>query len=365
MRIGLIAPPFLAVPPPTYGGTELVIDVLARGLQEAGHEVRLFTVGESTCPVPRAWWYDRAVQPIGLGAPEATQVTAAYAEFADVDVVHDHTLLGPLVFGGRGGPPVVTTCHTPFTADLVPVYAEIARRVSVVAISRSQRVSAPTIPISRVVHHGLDLRQYPPGAGAGGYLLFLARMSPDKGPHRAIRIARAAGRRLVIVSKMREPDEVAFFASEVEPLLGPGVEFIGEVDSAERVRLLQEATALLNPIQWPEPFGLNMIEALACGTPVLALRHGAAREIVTDGRTGFLRSDADDLVECVERLDLIDRADCRAEAVRRFSMRRMVDDYLEVYTEAMLGHGSSRSPVPAGPELPRARASSRSRVELG
>ena len=357
MRIGLIAPPFLTVPPTGYGGTELVIDVLARGLQEAGHDVRLFTVEESTCPVPRAWWYERAVQPMGLGAAEATQVTAAYAELADVDVVHDHTLLGPLVFSGRGGPPVVTTCHSPFTADLRKVYTEIARRASVVAISRSQRASAPMLPITRVVPHGLDLRQYAPGAGAGGYLLFLARMSPDKGPHRAIRIARAAGRRLVIVSKMREPEEFAFFASEVEPLLGPDVEFVGEVDSAERVRLLQEATALLNPIQWPEPFGLTMIEALACGTPVLALRHGAAPEIVTDGRTGFLRSDADDLVECVDRLDLIDRSDCRAEALRRFSMRRMVDDYLDVYTEAMLGHCGPDRPVPAGPELPRARAS--------
>jgi glycosyltransferase involved in cell wall biosynthesis len=357
VRIGLIAPPFLAVPPPTYGGTELVIDVLARGLQEAGHDVTLFTVRESTCPVPRAWWYDEAVQPIGLGAAEATQVTAAYAELADVDVVHDHTLLGPLVFGGRGGPPVVTTCHSPFTADLLQVYAEIARRVSVVAISRSQRASAPTIPISRVVHHGLDLRQYPPGAGTGGYLLFLARMSPDKGPHRAIRIARAAGRRLVIVSKMREPDELAFFGSEVKPLLGPDVEFTGEVSAADRIRLLQDATALLNPIEWPEPFGLNMIEALACGTPVLTLRHGAAPEIVTEGRTGFLRNDADALVECVERLDVINRADCRAEAQRRFSMRRMVDDYLDVYAEAMVGDCGPDRPGPIEPELPRARAS--------
>jgi len=340
MRIGLIAPPFLAVPPPLYGGTELVVDVLSRGLQNAGHGVRLFTVGESTCPVPRSWWYERAVQPLGIGAAEATQVTAAYRELDDVDVVHDHTLLGPLAFAGRGTPPVVTTCHSPFTADLLQVYAEIARRASVVAISRSQRATAATIPISRVVYHGLDLREYPQGAGEGGYLLFLARMSPDKGPHRAIRIARAAGRRLVIVSKMREADEIAFFTSEVEPLLGPDIDCVGEVSGAERVRLLGDAEALLNPIEWPEPFGLNMIEALACGTPVLTLAHGAAPEIVTDGRTGFLRTEADALVDCVDQLQLIDRSECRAEAERRFSMRRMVRDYLDVYLDAIHDDGA-------------------------
>jgi Glycosyltransferase len=344
MRIGLIAPPFLAVPPPLYGGTELVLDVLARGLQNAGHEVRLFTVRESTCLVPKAWWYERAVQPLGLASAEATQVTAAYRELDDVDVVHDHTLLGPLVFAGRGGPPVVTTCHSPFTADLLQVYAEIARRASVVAISRSQRASAPTIPISRVVYHGLDLRQYPQGAGNGGYLLFLARMSSDKGPHRAIQIARAAGRRLVLMAKMREADELAFFTSEVEPLLGPDVDLVGEVSRAERVRLLQGAEALLNPIEWREPFGLNMIEALACGTPVLTLAHGAAPEIVTDGRTGFVRTEADALVDCVDRLDLIDRSECRAEVVRRFSMQRMVEDYLDVYVDAMQGDGVAGEP---------------------
>ena len=348
MRIGLIAPPFLPVPPPSYGGTELVIDVLARGMQEAGHDVRLFTVGESTCPVPSDWWYAHAVEPMGLGAAEATQVTAAYRELADVDVVHDHTLLGPLAFGGRVGRPVVTTCHSPFTADLRQVYAQIADRVPIVAISQSQRACAPGLPISRVIHHGLDLRQYAPGTDSG-YLLFLARMSADKGPHRAIQIARASGRKLVIAAKMREPDERAFFRATVEPQLGPDVRFVGEVTFAERVRLLQGAAALLNPIEWPEPFGLNMLEALACGTPVLTLRHGAAPEIVADGLTGFVRGQAEELVECVDRLSQIDRSDCRAEAQRRFSMQRMVDDYLEVYTDAISGDCGGDWPVQ--PEL--------------
>jgi glycosyltransferase involved in cell wall biosynthesis len=258
MRVGLIAPPFLAVPPALYGGTELVIDVLARGLVEAGQEVRLFTIGDSTCPVPRRWWFAHPATPIGLGEAEVTQVTAAYAELSDVDVVHDHTLVGPLAFAGRVPAPVVVTCHSRLSAELSPAYSQIGQRALLVAISQTQADSAPSVPVAAVIHHGLDLGQYEVGPGDGDYLLFVARMCADKGPHHAIRIARAAGRRLVIVAKMREAAEVAFFRSEVEPLLGPDVEIVGELSAPERIRLLQGASALLNPIQWPEPFGLTL-----------------------------------------------------------------------------------------------------------
>ena len=349
MRVGLIAPPFLAVPPVLYGGTELVIDVLARGLVEAGHEVRLFTVGDSTCPVPRRWWFAHGATPIGLGEAEVTQVTAAYAALSDVDIIHDHTLVGPLAFAGRVQAPVVVTCHSRFSAELSPAYAQIGQRALVVAISQAQRDSAPSVPVAAVIHHGLDLVQYEAGCGDGDYLLFLARMCADKGPHHAIRIARAAGRRLIVVAKMREAAEVAFFRSEVEPLLGPDVEIVAELSAPERIRLLQGASALLNPIQWPEPFGLTMIEAMACGTPVLTLRYGAAPEIVTDGVTGFLRQVPEDLVACVDQLDCLDRSKCRDEVERRFSMRRMTDDYLAVYTRALQERESGTCGRPGGP----------------
>ena len=349
MRVGLIAPPFLAVPPALYGGTELVIDVLARGLVEAGHEVRLFTIGDSTCPVPRRWWFAHPATPIGLGEAEVTQVTAAYAELSDVDVVHDHTLVGPLAFAGRVPAPVVVTCHSRLSAELSPAYAQIGQRALLVAISQSQADSAPSVPVAAVIHHGLDLGQYEVGPGDGDYLLFVARMCADKGPHHAIRIARAAGRRLVVVAKMREAAEVAFFRSEVEPLLGPDVEIVGELSAPERIRLLQGASALLNPIQWPEPFGLTMIEALACGTPVLTTCCGAAPEIVTDGVTGFLRQAPQDLAACVDQLDSLDRSKCRDEVERRFSMRRMTDDYLAVYTRALDAQNSCTSWRPGVP----------------
>ena len=229
MRIGLIAPPWLPVPPPGYGGTEVVIDNLARGLQELGHDVRLFTVGDSTCPVPLEFLYPTEVTPMDADIPEAAHVLAAYDALADVDIIHDHTILGPLVAGRRGirQPPVVTTNHGLFTSQTRRIFAEVARHAWIVAISHSQALASGGIPIASVIHHGIDLEVYQPGPGDGGYLLFVGRMCADKGVHLAVRVARRAGQRLVIVAKMREPAERAYFEQRVRPLLGPGDEHPG------------------------------------------------------------------------------------------------------------------------------------------
>ena len=197
MRIGLIAPPWIPVPPPAYGGTEEVIDNLARGLTALGHDVRLFTIGESTCPVPRQWLYRSPAEPIGATAPEAAHVLAAYDTLADTDIIHDHTELGPLLAGRRGiaRQPVVTTIHGPVTGRNRRALAQIARHASIAAISRAHARSFGDIPVAAVIHHGIDLDIYKPGPGTGGYLLFTGRMSPDKGVHHAVRVARrAAGR---------------------------------------------------------------------------------------------------------------------------------------------------------------------------
>ncbi|MDO8107851.1 glycosyltransferase family 4 protein [Isoptericola sp. b441] len=337
MRIGLVAPPFVEVPPERYGGTEAVVDTLARGLQEAGHEVRLFSLRCSRCPVPTSFWYERPAEPMGAASAEAAHVVAAYAELDGVDVVHDHSLLGPLVFAGRAPMPVVTTCHNPFTADLRLVYRQVAAHAALVAVSYAQRRSAPELPVLRVIHHGLDLRGVPIGSGSGGYLAFLGRMGPDKGAARAARVARAAGLPLRIAAKMRAPDEVGYFETEVLPLLGDGVEFLGEVDAAQRAALLAGAVALVNPIRWPEPFGLAMIEALATGTPVVALAYGSAPEVVRHGETGFLCHDEDELVVALRHIGTLDRAACRADVEARFTMQRMVADYVRVYEQVRLG----------------------------
>ena len=331
MRIGLIAPPWLPVPPRGYGGTEAVVDNLARGLTDLGHDIRLFSVGESTCPVARCHLYDRAMAPMGNSELEAAHVVAAYEELADVDIIHDHTTIGPLIGPRPTGPPVVTTSHGIFDAVRRRTYARIAEQAAIIAISHAQKRSAAPIPISAVIHHGIDLDAYQTGPGGGGYVLFIGRMCEDKGVHRAVRIARQAGRKLLIVTTIREPEERRYYEERVQPLLGPDDPEPREEPLRRRIELLGAADALLNPIGWPEPFGLVMAEALACGTPVLAFPNGAAPEIIEHGKTGFLCADEYDMIAALEQLPLIDRANCRLAAEQRFSLQRMAREHAALY----------------------------------
>jgi glycosyltransferase involved in cell wall biosynthesis len=333
MRIGLIAPPWIPVPPPGYGGTEEVIDDLARGLAALGHDVRLFTVGESTCPVSRRWLYSSPAEPMGDPFREAAHVGAAYPALAGTDIIHDHTELGPLLAGRRGicHQPVVTTVHGPVTPRNRRMLAETARHTSIVAISRAHARSFGDIPVAAVIHHGIDLDAYKPGSGTGGYLLFTGRMSPDKGVHHAVRVARRAGWPLVITAKIREPAERAYFDEQVRPLLGPDDDMLPEQPLAARAALMGNAAALLNPITWPEPFGLVMAQALATATPVLAFPNGAAPEIIDHGRTGYLCRDEDEMTAAVAHIGEIGRWQCRAAAQRQFSLARMAADYERLY----------------------------------
>ena len=328
----MIAPPWVTVPPVGYGGTESVVDTLARGLLALGHEVSLFTIGDSTCPVDRRWVYPHAVVPMGRTASECRHVQAAYDALVDCDLVHDHTTVGPVWAAAlRPDVPVVHTVHSAFDEETRSVYARVGSWVTMNAISRSQRDSEPEVAIATVIHHGIEPERYVVGAGDGGYAAFVGRSSPDKGAHDAIEIARRAGVPLRIAAKMREPDEVDYFRKHIEPHLGPDVEFLGEIGPAERARLLAGAVALLNPITWPEPFGLVRVEAMAGGTPVIAFRSGAAPEIVTQGTTGFLCADVDDAVAALRAVGHLDRAACRAEVEGRFSARRMTRDYVTLY----------------------------------
>ena len=343
MRVGVIAPPWIPVPPTAYGGTEAVVDNLARGLQSQGHDVQLFTVGDSTCPVPRLHLHERGAVPMGDSAEEAAHVLAAYEAFADVDVIHDHTVLGPLL-ALRASPvqkPVVVTHHGPFNATNQRYLTDVARTADVVAISRSHAEGSGSVPISFVVRHGIDLDVYRPGpaatAGAGGYLLFVGRMCADKGVSTAVRVARASGRRLVLATKMREASERQYFEQEVRPLLCPQDDLHVEAPLELRRELLHGALALINPIAWREPFGLVMAEALATGTPVLGFPQGAAPEVVEHGVTGYLCRDEADMVAAVERVGGIDRSACRKAAERRFGMDRMARDYATVYRRILDG----------------------------
>ncbi len=352
MRIGVIAPPWAPVPPVLYGGTEAVVDRLARGYRAAGHDVLLFTTGDATADVRRAWALPEAEGTrMGMTAPELRHVIAAYDAVADCDVVHDHTLAGPVYASRFPDRPTVTTAHGHFDAELAAIYRRVAPQVPLIAISHAQRRTVPDIPVTRVIHHGVDVTDFPEGDGQGGYALFLGRMSEDKGAHRAIDVAAKAGVVLKMAAKMRDPWEFDYFERMVRPRLGPGIEYLGEVPHAEKLQLLAGAQALVNPIRWPEPFGLVMLEALACGTPVLAFAEGAAPEIVASGRTGFLCADEGEMALRLSNVGALSRTDCRAAVAGYFSTARMVDEHLQLFEQVIAGWPRARGgpvPLPGG-----------------
>jgi glycosyltransferase involved in cell wall biosynthesis len=315
----------------------MVIDVLARGLQTAGHEVVLFASGDSTCPVSRRWAYRRSLGTEMSPEAELKHVEQAYESLVgEVDIIHDHTVLGPWrLLSKPVATPVVTTNHGQLNAKMASWYEPISRRLPLIAISHDQAASAAGVTARAVIHHGIDVSRFPVGAGEGGYVAFLGRMSPDKGAHRAIGAARAAGVPIRLAAKIWEGAERAFFREAVEPLLGPDAVFVGELGGQDKLEFLAAAAALLNPIRWPEPFGLVMIEALACGTPVISYLEGAAPEIITDGVNGFLCADEQSMAEAIGRAWLLDRSACRASVEERFSAKRMVRDHVRVYRQVI------------------------------
>jgi glycosyltransferase involved in cell wall biosynthesis len=265
----------------------------------------------------------------------------------EFDVIHSHLdVLGlPAWRGCRA--PVVSTLHGRLDLPGLPDLLREFDDQPLVSISDAQRAPAPDACWAATIHHGLPLAPYTVGPGRGDYVVFLGRISPEKRPDAAITIARRAGVRLVITAKVDRVDR-EYFATVVEPLLRePGVEFVGEVDDAAKVALLRDARALLFPILWPEPFGLAMIEALACGTPVLTRRCGSTPEIVDDPRVGVVADDDDALVAALGRLDQLDRAACRAHVERRFTVGRMADAYEALYRRLMAERAAAGGTLPA------------------
>jgi len=319
MRIAQIAPLAEAVPPKLYGGTERVVSYLTEELVRLGHDVTLFASGDSETAAPLALMLER--------------VRAQAEEF---DILHFHLQHVHLPLFRPLARRTVTTVHGRVDpAELAPLYREFSE-MPLVSISTAQRRPLPFANWVATVHHGLarEVCPFNPAfnhPARGGYFAFLGRVAPEKGLERAIEIARRAGVRLRIAAKIDAADE-EYFEREIVPLLAaPGMEFIGEVNEAQKPAFLGNATALVFPIDWPEPFGLAMIEAMSCGTPVIAWRHGSVPEVVEDGRSGFIVDSMQEALAALDKAARLDRLGVRTRFEERFSAARMAQDYLSVY----------------------------------
>jgi glycosyltransferase involved in cell wall biosynthesis len=337
MRIAQVAPLYESVPPQRYGGTERVISWLTEALAEMGHEVTLFASGDSVtsaklvAPCPRGLWHDPDCKE--TLPHHVHMMNMVFQDVSRFDVLHFHTdyLHFPLLRQRRCRS--VTTIHGRLhTPDLKSLFEEY-EEVPLVSISDSQRLPLPDANWAATVYHGLPRGLHTFRSDPGNYLAFLGRISPEKRLDRAIEIARVSGRQLKVAAKVY-PEERTYFAEAIQPLLEQSrsfVEFVGEVGGREKDEFLGGAAALLFPIDWAEPFGLVMIEALACGTPVIAWRNGSVPEIVEDSVTGFVVEDIGQAVRSVAQIGSLSRSNCRKAFEDRFEASRMAADYLEVY----------------------------------
>jgi len=335
MRIAVVAPCWFPVPPVGYGGIEWVVSLLADGLVDSGHDVTLFASGDSHTKANLA--YAHAAAPsewIGRSFWELRHVLHCFERADEFDVVNDHS--GPLAatLGAAIDTPLVHTVHGPLEGEPGLLYdqvAAVAPDTALVSLSMNQRKPRPNLNWIANCPNALDLSVYPFRPYRGDYLLFLGRLSPDKGAHRAVAVAMEAELPLKIAGKMREPKEHEYFAEFVEPHLGDGIEWLGEVSHGQKVELLQHARATLFPIEWEEPFGLVMIESMACGTPVIATSRGAVPEVIEHGRSGIVVDDYRLIPAALEEADRLDPRELRRYVEERFSPLRMVRDYSKAF----------------------------------
>lgn len=336
MKVAQVAPPWYPIPPKGYGGIELIVSHLAEGLVDCGHEVTLFASGGSETKANLASVFDvPPTEQIGLVYPDLVHAFSAYLKAANFDIIHDHSgLIGP-VLGSLVTTPVLHTLHGPATKNALRLYGMLGDRIYFNAISKYQRKCFGDLNFVATIYNSIDVDGYPFATQKDGYLLFLGRMNPEKGAHIAVEVAEKSRKKLLMVTKISEEREKRYFKDKVEPLLTKNVEIIGEVDLKTKGELYKNAGCTLFPIQWPEPFGLVMVESMATGTPVIAFRNGATPEVISHEKTGFVVDSAEEMVEAVKRADTIDPEACRREAEERFSTRRMVKDYERAYRKML------------------------------
>ncbi len=335
MRIAMVSPLYESVPPKLYGGTERVVSYLTEELVRLGHDVTLFASGDSQttarlispCPTSLRLWKDSKDHIVH----HVLMVEKVYQMAKGFDVIHFNIDYLHYPLFRRCSTPHVTTLHGRLDhQDQFPLYWEF-KEMPVVSISNAQRKPVPWLNWAGTVYHGLPEGLYAFHETSGKYLAFIGRISPEKRPDRAIQIAERASMPLLIAAKVDKADK-AYYEEVIRPMLkNPYVEFLGEIGEKEKDDFLGNAYALLFPIDWPEPFGLVMIEAMACGTPVIAWRHGSVPEVIDHGVTGLIVDDMDQAVKAVEEVGKLSRLTCRRTFEERFNVTRMAQDYLEIY----------------------------------
>jgi glycosyltransferase involved in cell wall biosynthesis len=339
MRIAQVAPLYESVPPHRYGGTERIVSYLTEELVRLGEEVTLFASGDSKTAaklIPGCGLSLRLDKSVDNLSHHIVMLEEIFKRTGDFDIVHFHIDYLHFPLSRRSTLTQVTTLHGRLDlGDLPPLYREF-RDMPVISISDSQRKPLPFAHWVGTVYHGLPPASFVFSPQPEGYLVFLGRISPEKRVDRAIEIAKRTGHKLKIAAKIDRTDR-HYFDKYIKHLLDqPFIEFVGEIGESEKNKLLGGASALLFPIDWPEPFGLVMIEALACGTPVIAFRCGSIPEVITEGETGFIVDDIEGAVGAVKKIGQIDRARCRAEFETRFADRRMAENYLKLYRQLIL-----------------------------
>ena len=339
MKLAMLAPIAWRVPPRHYGPWERVVSLLTEGLVAAGVDVTLFATADSetaatlSAVVPHPYEEDKT---LNGKVWEGLHLANVFEQAGQFDLIHNHYDFLPLTYSGLVSTPVLTTIHGFSSESIVPVYKRYDALTHYVAISDADR--HPELTYAATVYHGIDLSEFTFRAVTEDYLLFFGRIHPDKGAAEAVRVAQQTGRRLILAGIVQDE---GYFERKVKPHLSERIQYVGSVGPAERDKLLGGASALLHLIHFDEPFGLSMVEAFACGTPVIATRRGSVPEIVRDGVNGFTVQNADEAVTAVERIGEVSRKRVREYAEQRFSRERMVKDYLQVYEEILADKDSS------------------------
>lgn len=335
MKIAQIAPLAERVPPKRYGGTERVVYTLTEELVRRGHEVTLFASGDSETSARLESVYPRALREAKLrdiyGTNEYTllHVGQAYELQDEFDIIHDHIAPISLSTANLATTPVVMTMHGPFTGKNRKLF-ELLRGPHIVTTSQSQLYPLPNINHAATIHHGLNMEDYPFSAEHDGYLLYVGRICEEKGVHYALDVAQVLDIPLILAAKL-EPFDAPYFKQYIEPRLSERIKWVGEVGEEERNRLMSRAKAFLHPVIFREPFGLTLIEAMACGCPVVAFNRGAIPELIKTGVTGYVVEDVEGMIDAVRNIDGILRSACREHALGNFSAAKMADSYEELF----------------------------------